>query len=283
MTACAYRSLEPVLRQRVAELRERRERDVMFVEVARGVASRRLGRAVGGAVGVAFGVAAFLAGLATFWNHDSPASHAMQVGSTELLLIAWPLALAAGAAARWVARALLARRARVAMSGEPALDLRALEAADPLRDACDRAMAWERASAALPLAALSLLAPLTLHGVVWAGLAHGESLSSAMQDFGAWIGLSAILVGHAHLALLICAVRWAFKLRTRETAELHVGVHRAWGKALAISGATACLPGLVLLAVPPLLVVATGLLFVPLMYVCTARTLTRERIALEAV
>lgn len=283
MTACAYRSLEPVLRQRVAELCERRERDAMFVDVARGIASRRLGRAVGGAAGVAVGVAAFLAGLAAFWNHDSQASHAMQVASTQLLAAAWPLALAAGAAARMLARPLLARRARVSMSGEPALDLRALEAADPLRDACDRAMAWERASAALPLAALSLLAPLTIHGVVWAGLAHGESLTSATQDFGAWIGLSAIIVGHAHLALLVCAVRWAFKLRTRETAELRVGLGRAWGKALAISAGIACLPGAVLLAIPPLLVVATGLLFVPLMYYCTARTLTRERIALEAI
>lgn len=97
------------------------------------------------------------------------------------------------------------------------------------------------------------------------------------------IGLSVVLVGHAHLALLVCAVRWAFTLRTRATAELRVGLGRAWGKALAISAGIACLPGAVLLGIPPLLVAVTGLLFVPFMYFGTARILASERIALEAI
>ena len=210
MTACAYRSLEPVLLQRVAELRERREQDAMLVDVARRVACRRIGRAVGGGVGVVAGLAAFLVGLGGFPTHDGPVTHTAQLTSTALLFLAWPVALVAGGVARVVARVLLARGARVSFSGDAARDLRALEAADPLRDTCDRAMAWERASAALPLAAVSLLAPLTIHGLVWTGLAPSESFTSAVADFGAWIGLSVVLVGHAHLALLVCAVRWAF-------------------------------------------------------------------------
>lgn len=185
MTACAYRSLEPVLLQRVAELRERREQDRMLVDVARRVACRRIGRAVGGGVGVALGLAAFLAGLGGFPTHDGPATHTAQLTSTALLFLAWPVALVAGGAARVVARLVLARDACVPLSGDPARDLRALEAADPLRDTCERAMAWERASAALPMAAVSLLAPLTIHGLVWTGLARSESFTSAVADFGA--------------------------------------------------------------------------------------------------
>jgi hypothetical protein len=273
MTACAYRSLEPVLRQRVSELWARRERDAVFVEVARRVASRRIGRAVGGAVGVAFGVATFLVGFAGFPSHKATATH--------LLFLGWPAALVVGLACRALAGPLLARRARVSLSGNLALDLRALEV-DPLRAACERAMAWERASAALPLAAMSLLAPLTIHGLLWLALCAANARPDGAEDFGTWIGLSAIIVGHAHLALLVCAVRWARKLRTTETAHLRRGLGRAWGKALLVSMGIACLPGAVLLAIPPMLVGVTGLLFVPLMYACTARTLLHERIALEA-
>jgi hypothetical protein len=44
----------------------------------------------------------------------------------------------------------------------------------------------------------------------------------------------------------------------------------------------ACLPGIVLLGIPPILVALTGLLFIPAMYVVTARCIQRERFALEA-
>ena len=276
MTACAYRSLEPVLVQRVAELRARRERDAVFVDVAHDVACRRVGRAVGGGVGVAMATAAFAFALIGF-SRDSD-----RIASTALLFLAWPVALVAGALARLLAHPLLSMGGRVGLSGDPRVDLARLEAIDPLRSACDVAMAWERRSAALPMAAVSLLAPLTIHGIVWFGLSRPEVAATAMADFGTWIGLSALIVGHAHLALLVCSVRWACKLRAVETLELRIGLGRAWGKALLVTLGVACLPGIVLLAVPPILVAATGLVFVPLMFHVAARTVARERMALEA-
>jgi hypothetical protein len=237
---------------------------------------------MGGGVGLAVAVAAFAIGLAGFSKDGFDSVRFCRITSTELLFLAWPMALVAGILARLLARPLLSLGGRVAMSGNPSVDLARLQKVDPLRDACDIAMSWERRSAALPMAAMSLLTPLTLHGIVWFALARPTSVASGMDDFGVWVALSAIIVGHAHLALLVCAVRWAYKLRSVETTELRIGLGRGWGTALLVSAGVACLPGIALLAIPPILVLVTGLAFVPLMYHFIARTIARERVALEA-
>jgi hypothetical protein len=133
----------------------------------------------------------------------------------------------------------------------------------------------------MPLAAVSLVAPLTIHWLVWLGLSMPHLEDTRMADFGTWIAVSALLVGHAHIALLVAAVRWAFSLRARETSTLRAGVHRHWGIALLVAIGVACLPGVVLVGLPPILVGVTGLLFVPFMFVGTARCIARERLALE--
>ena len=280
MTACAYRSLEPVFRQRLAELRERRDRDALLVDLARRVGERRVGRTIGGGVGVALGGAAFAVAIASFMCPAGLDGRA-RVASTILLLVAWPAALLCGATARLVARVLVAD-APVALSGNPSIDLARLEAADPLRQAWEVAMRWERTSAALPMAALSLVAPLTIHWLVWSLFSRSFPDASKLQDFGWWIGISGILVGHAHLALLVGAVRWARRLRACPTVALRSDLTASWGLALLVSAGVACLPGVVLLAIPPILVLATGLLFVPWMFMAMARSIERERLALDA-
>lgn len=282
MTACAYRSLEPVLRERIAVLHERREQDAMFVDAAHRIAARRIGRAVGGGVGLAMGVTALGIALAGCLFHDHLGTSQDHGKATVLLFLAWPTAFVAGAIARLLARPLLSLGGGVVLSGNPSVDLARLEATDPLREACALASSWERKGAALPLAAASLLAPLTIHGVVWFFLARPETASSALDDFGTWITLSVIIVGHAHLALLVCSLRWASRLRSVETARLTEGFHRAWGTALLVSAGVACLPGIILLAIPPILVLVTGLVFVPLMFHVTARTIASERMVLAA-
>lgn len=236
MTACAYRSLEPVLRQRFAELQERRELEASSVEVARRIARRRIGRAVAGGVGIALALTAFACALHGFKSSTSPESGI----STELLFLAWPIAMAAAALARLFARPLVALSGRVSLSGDLGADLARLEAVEPLRDARDVATAWERRSAALPMAAVSLLAPLTIHAIVWIGLTRAAEPSSGMADFGSWIALSVIIVGHAHLALLVCAVRWAWRLRRVDTFELRTCSGKGWGTALLVSAGVAC-------------------------------------------
>jgi hypothetical protein len=284
MIAAAYRSLEPVAAQRLAELRARREQGAYLVDLARGVASRRIGRAFAGAVGVAMGGTAFLLAVVRFISRFDD-DHLGVVSS--LLLLAWPAALMAGAVARVVARGVLVAEAPTPAPGNPAEELARLEARDPLRNAIATAMRWERRAAALPLAALSLVAPLTIHWLVFLALSTQSVLAGGawghrlLDEFGWWVGLSAVLVGHAHIALLVAATRWACRLHRVSTDELRVA-HRPWVKALLISFGIACVPGAVLFVIPPILVVLTGLLFVPFMYGATVRTLLTERQLLEA-
>ena len=276
MTACAYRSLEPVLVQRVTELRASRERDAVLVDVARRVAARRIARSLAGCTGVAMGGAAFIVSLAALLVTGD--DHRYRAAATLLLLAAWPAAIAVGIVARVAARNVLAGDVRIPMSGDAAADLALLEARDPLRETVAAARAWERRSTALPLAALSLLTPLTIHWLVYAAVSlPGGAGEAALADFGTWIALSVIIVGHAHIALLVVAVRWAVKLRTVPTDVLQLAVHRAWGLALVVSSGIACIPGIVLVGIPPVLVAVTGLLFVPAMYVATVKKLAAER------
>jgi hypothetical protein len=82
---------------------------------------------------------------------------------------------------------------------------------------------------------------------------------------------------HAHLALVIACICWARSLRIREAIEARLAINRTWGTALAVTVATACVPGIVLLAIPPILVAITGLVFVPWMFRAMASVLVRER------
>jgi hypothetical protein len=213
----------------------------------------------------------------------NPPEETARRAATVLLLSAWPVAIAAALVGRVLARLVLADRLELPLrlTGDLSVDLARLEAYDPLRSTCELAMRWERGSAAMPLAAVSLVAPLTIHWLVWLGLSMPHLEDTRMADFGTWIAVSALLVGHAHLALLVAAVRWAFSLRARETSTLRAGVHRHWGIALLVAIGVACLPGVVLVGLPPILVGVTGLLFVPFMFVGTARCIARERLALE--
>jgi len=275
MTTCAYRSLEPVLVQRIAELRERRARDSVLVRVAERVYVRRVGRAVGGFVGVLMGVTAFAISLLGDDGHRGYA--------TAALLLGWPAAVLGGVWGRLLAFGSFQLEPVPAPTGDAAGELARLEARDPLRDARDAAMRWERSSAAFPLAAVSLLAPLTIHFLVYALFDMSHFGVSTLDDFGKWVAVSAVIVGHAHLALLVCASRWAYKLRARSTDEIPLDVNRAWLEALLISAGIACLPGIVLLGIPPILVVLTGLLFVPVMFKLMARRVVDERGVLEVV
>lgn len=60
-----------------------------------------------------------------------------------------------------------------------------------------------------------------------------------------------------------------------------LSIHRAWGKAWGITIFVSAVPGLLLLAVPPLLTAITGLAFIPFMFVFMHRRLMNERSAME--
>ena len=146
----------------------------------------------------------------------------------------------------------------------------------------------EARSTALPLAAASLLLPLTLHGLVAmvVGWAIGTPLTAA--DFGGWIAASTFLVGLAHLALLVQVVLWAHSLPQRDTSQLRQNIHATWARILGVTTAVALVPavgfaadGNLMVLLPAALVLATGAAFVPLLFLHTAQRLEKERAVLN--
>jgi hypothetical protein len=197
MSACAYRSLEPVLQQRIAALRERHESEGPFVDLARRVAIRRVGRAAGGFIATVVGGGALLVGLASWLSSGTEESYAHTVASV-LLVAAWPAGIVAALFARVVARGILSTDEPVRLTGDLGKDLARLDAEEPLAAMRRTAERWERPAAAWPLAALSLVTPLTIHLLVdW--IPNMGRDASVLKDFGTWIALSVVLVGHSHL------------------------------------------------------------------------------------
>jgi hypothetical protein len=270
----AYRSVDPILQERLTQLRARRVRERDDIDAARRVLAARVGLALAGGTTSAFGILMFLSAAGP-WK-----------GAATLLLgggwVAGGVTMALGRA--WVlSREARALEAGPALTGDAHVDLAHLDGFDPRTELRERARRWERASATYPLVGLAIVAPLTLHGVVGVlGGAHEGTLGA--EQFGAWIGLSAVFAGLAHVALGVHCAVWARALRSRPTASLRLGVRRAWMTALALAVAGSLAPGALLAAdvgifslLPALIVAVTGLAFVPLMYWATARRIAGER------
>jgi hypothetical protein len=162
------------------------------------------------------------------------------------------------------------------LTGELHTDLAQLDASEPRQSIRRRLSKLEVWSSALPLVALSLLMPLTLHWAFVAVVGH-ESAAS----FAEWIQVSLLIVGHAHLALAACAIRFAWKMKAMPSEDLaKIPIHREWAKAWGFAVGMSCLPGVILLLVPPLLSAITGIVFIPFMFLHMHRRLIAERAVL---
>jgi hypothetical protein len=280
MTELTYRNLEPALRERIAALMERREAERPAALAARAVVVHRIGWAAAGGAATLLGAAALLCGLTELL--DSPDRAAFGAAACWALAGAWPAALLVGAAARWEASVRTSRtmKAPEASSADSAARLAALERTDPLHAMAALAQRVECVSAALPLAGLSLTAPLTLHWIVSPLFGVHPALTGD-DGYAGWIAISALLVGHAHLTLLAMCVAWARSLRRRHAVEIRNEINGSWIKALVVTVAVSAFPGAILFAIPPFLVAITGLVFVPAMYLATARRIAKERDALQ--
>jgi hypothetical protein len=134
--------------------------------------------------------------------------------------------------------------------------------------ALDDALArYATASIALPLAGLALVMPLTLH-------APFALLDGDLRDLEKWMVMSVVLVGHVHIALAAFCYRFATRVRAGSRALLAPTAEAM--RALGWCTLLACAPGIILLAIPPVLVMATGLAFVPASWVVVARWYWRE-------
>jgi hypothetical protein len=268
----AYRGLEALAERRLEEA----EVESVSLPLLCRAYERRVARTAAGLVGLIGGVAMFGDAL-RLMIENSTVNPSSSGELTVLLVGAWALALPTYFVAQVVARTRWRRLGVSAIdrTGDAAKDLAELELRVPRVAALRRAAARERWSIALPMVALSLLTPLTLHLLV--ACAFGLAPS-----YGQWIAISVALVGHAHVALAVTCWMWAKRVAATPTEELIAGKPRGWGKSLAAAFVCGLVPGVVLLAVPPALVIITGLVFIPAMYSAMHHQVTSERAAIAA-
>jgi hypothetical protein len=250
-----------------------RERELADTAGAQRTFRRRVIRiAAGGALTVG-GV--LLWATTAFWLATSffAGSDSSDRGLEQLLVLLiptpWLLAAAAAVAAKVLSRRFLAARYGRFVAGEdPWRDLARLARRAAPSTLRQRASALETASVVWPLVGLALVLPISIHAIV------GE-LFGVGWDFSRWIGLSAIVAGPAHVALVVCALLYARRLRK---SALPINGWPGW-RAFAITTGVSVVPfGIWVL--PPLLVAATGLLFIPWSFEWVGRAVERERIAI---
>jgi hypothetical protein len=268
----AYRSpYQHIIGMRLAEMRRARAMVEPHVPDLRSVGHARIARILAGAVGIA-GACAMI--VFACLGDEAGATYAL-LASSSGMAGTYVLARVALAIAGVTTRSLLDENAtpRPRLTGQLDADLAQLEAIDPIRAIERRLARLEVWSTALPLAALSLFMPLTLHyGIGW--LMGPES----PETYGSWIRFSLLIVGHAHLALMALAIAFARKIsRTPQPELAAMSIHGEWLKAWGVTVAVSSLPGILLFLIPPVLTAVTGLAFIPLMFVLARRRVLKER------
>lgn len=274
----AFRSLGPALERRL-------EASPVDLGPAVNVVRARVARIVAGSVGVLGALVMFATATASLVGKPYLFSSNSDGTLTWMLLGAVAATLAAALvgrhplATRWAERWVRPP----ALTGDPARDLVALEMhanGKPLDRVIRR---LELASVALPLAAWALLAPLTIHFVVGLLLFGLGQKWMTFSDYDQWISFSTVLVGVPHLTLAICAYLFARRIRHRDVEQVQQLGHVEALKALAITTLVSLFPGIFLVAIPTVLVVLTGVLFVPAVFRSMRNRVVEERLTLEAV
>jgi hypothetical protein len=278
---------EPIRRELAAQIATRR-RELVDAAARGRLFAARVGRSAGGG-GM---VATMLVG----WPLLAALGRTESGEMTMVLLSSWGV----GLVARYLARCLagwrfdrwLAAAAKVldacAADQDPFRALARLDVTpSPAPAVHGRIDRWQTAALALPMVGCSLAAPLTLHYLfVLACDAIGAcspgpgSSFSVVRSFDEWIGVSAIIVGHAHLVLAGHGVLFARGLR-RLPADAAPSEVAGW-RALLWAVVASAIPGAVVLLIPPGLTFFTGLVFIPFMYGAARRTFVRERAELAA-
>jgi hypothetical protein len=279
----AYRSSYDVLvGKRIERFRQGREALEPLLGRLHVVSEQRSARVLAGLVGL---VGAAFVALTAFGSGGAPT--AVLVGSVPAMAITYAVARVVLRGASYAGRGRLGVPDVPSLTGKLDEDMARLDAADPVRVVEGYSIGSGRThatlSVALPLAAISLLAPLNLHLVFSLLFMNASaSLPSLASSYAEWIRISLVIVGHAHLALMILAILFARRLMARPYDELGaMNIHAEWSKALGITVLVSAVPGIVFMLVPPLLSAITGLAFVPLMFVVARAITMSERSALE--
>lgn len=278
LEADAYRDPTAARRAYLAEcaagkVRERARLSPSF----RRVHARRIARAAAGVALSVTGVVLF--GMAAMRLVGSGLRGANGT-LTSVLLLGWLAAAIVFVVARVSARVWFDADLDELLdtTGDPDVDLERMRNLTVERCALDLAARPARASVAWPLVGLSLVMPLTIHWVVAACL-HGTWRIHA--GFDQWIVASTILVGHCHVLVAIRA--WRFGRSLCDDLRIDAPPEDAGSaarKAWCWSVVASLVPGALLVAIPTVLVAATGL-FIPVAFVALGALTEVERASLE--
>ncbi|MBI1947335.1 MAG: hypothetical protein HYS27_16695 [Deltaproteobacteria bacterium] len=126
--------------------------------------------------------------------------------------------------------------------------------------------ASERNALVLPLVAVALVGPLSIHGVISLLLGCGPG----PIGFDEWVMASLLIVGHAHLVFAILLGRAGAALADN-TDPMSAKRTLLW------TVVTAGVPGALLYLIPPILTALTGAVLLPVLYAWARRTLAAER------
>ncbi len=275
-----YRSADEALRRRRDELIARRQLEMdTLPDAIPAVYVRRRARIMAGAAGITCAV--FMTLCAALRRE----------GLTTILHMSWvcmaAVYLFTRETARHQVRTLLERV--FAPTGSVLDDVDRLEGLSPARVIKDLADRIEWRSVALPMTALALLLPLSLHYLVVTTLNVGLPDG---RDFDGWISLSLLFVGHCHVVLSYQA--WRFARQIRDAGDVFtVGLiadrsgWQAWGLTIVSSMVAGILllvvvpiAGIALVIVAPAVVAATGLVFIPSMFARMGKKIREERLLL---
>ncbi|MEM1030916.1 MAG: hypothetical protein AAGN82_11235 [Myxococcota bacterium] len=285
----SYRNHEPTVGWRLKELRAVRDASLAS-DVFDGhlwVFRRRFARTVAAAAGLATLVAGVVGTIGLFVFVEASHRGPERIGAfawADAAAVAFLLALAMVVAAYAAARMLAARAFRrfILRAGGhraiPAVELSVLERQSPVATMRAVVAQWERVSVTLPVVAVALLGPLTLHLPFVIDMADLDAFGpSFLEDFGTWVLLSSAIVGHAHLVFAIACYRQAVRLIDGAISPTRAAVVAVMWAVLA-----AAIPGIVLLALPPILTLVTGAVLGPVVFTRAQRTLDQERAASHA-
>ncbi len=280
--ALSYRDNEVGLRvYRDGLLQARTEEIATLPPLLTRVYVRRVSRiAAGGAATIGFGATA----LAALLGNGFKAAFDLSLFSAPLTLMLL-LTLAAVPVVALIARTgahvklLSLVRRDLRRTNDTRADVERLERSAAMIVA-EHADALETRSVAAPLVGWALLAPLTLHFVVYAFMENSHSFERTVEDYDWWICASLLLTGVGHVTLAALGVRFAQRLRASFTMG-DGGTPSVWAP-LMWTVLAGCVPGVILYLVPPVLVAATGLVFIPATFAAMRARVHAERGAIEA-
>ncbi len=162
-------------------------------------------------------------------------------------------------------------------TGDPWADLARLAALRPHASLHALTFAEERSSVSLPLIALSLLMPLSIHALLFTAFAVATGNAGSLGNYDIWILFCAAVVGHAHLALACFGRAFASNLASIPDDMLLSEAERRSRSAFWWTVGISAIPGGILYLLPPIFTALTGAIFCGAMFRRIAEKVFEER------